>query len=160
MEHKKPISDLNLQSLVREEVPDYDSASESGEEGMTKKELKKRQRKLLKKIKKSKLNNKSADGKQSSVLSNLIKNRSEGWKEVDIVPLLKEYFKYAVQYGTNVGNVKYVINYTLRTHYGHRDLFNDVNECQTMESISKVSRLHTPHFTYSEIDTLKLIILI
>jgi hypothetical protein len=78
MEHKKPISDLNLQSLVREEVPDYDSASESGEEGMTKKELKKRQRKLLKKIKKSKLNNKSADGKQSSVLSNLIKNRSEG----------------------------------------------------------------------------------
>ena len=137
-EHKKHIDDLNLESLVMvEEVKEEITVEE--DEGLSKAQIKKRAKKQLKKVKRGKPGNNGVDGKVSKNLVKIIEARSTGCKVNEIVPLLQDYLKLAIEYGNKTGNTRYVIDYVLRTHKECYDLFVQVNGCKTMEDLAKVN---------------------
>lgn len=127
-----------MDSLIKEEFPIPESGSDS-DSGYTKKQIKKRQRKLLKKIKKSRVDENAKDGKVSTVLAGIIKRRTEGDDPVDITSLLQEYFKIGLQYETPMPNMKYVISYMVRTHKSKEDIYTGVCAAANMKELAKVN---------------------
>jgi hypothetical protein len=127
-----------LESLIKEEFPIPDS-DDGSDKGVTKKQIKKRQRKLLKKIKKSRVDENAKDGKVSTVLANIIKRRTEGDNPVEIILMLQEYFKIGLQYETPMPNMKYVISYMVRTHKSKEDVYTRVCAATTLEQLAKVN---------------------